>query len=143
LFALGVLGDGSRVAMNVVSGVGGWPVWRKDVLAIIGLSAVAVISLPLAREIRGALEKDLAWNSIVARCAIIFLPLAAVLSGFNNFLTIVSIAGGVFIGAQYLLIISVGRRALDLSAREKVLLDVLSFIFIFAAIYSIYVFIVR
>jgi len=99
--------------------------------------------LPLAREIRGALEKDLRWNSIVSRGAIIFLPLIAVLSGFNNFLIIVSLAGGVFIGTQYLLIISVGRRALDLSSREKILLDMLSVIFICAAIYSIYTFIVR
>jgi amino acid permease len=144
LFALGVLGGGGlRVSMDVISGIGSWPSWRKDGLAIIGLLAVAVVSLPLAREIRGALEKDLKWNSVAARCIIIFLPLAAILSGFNNFLTIVSVAGGVFIGTQYLLIISVGRRALDLSAREKILLDILALIFIFAAIYSIYAFIVR
>jgi amino acid permease len=143
LFALGVLGGGSRVTMDVISGIGSWPSWRKDILAVIGLLAVAVVSLPLAREIRGALEKDLSWNSVAARCVIIFLPLAAILSGFNNFLTIVSLVGGVFISAQYLLIISVGRRALDLSTREKVLLDILSFIFIFAAIYSLYIFIVR
>jgi hypothetical protein len=112
-------------------------------LATVGLLAVAVVSLPLSREIRGALEKDLLWNSVVSRCAIILGPLIVVLAGFNNFLVIVSLAGGVFISTQYLLIISVGRRALHLSAREKLLLDVLACIFICAAIYSVYLFIVR
>ncbi len=142
-FAFGVLGDGARVAMDTVSGIGAWPIWRKDILAVLGLLSMAVVSLPIARELRGALEKDLAWNSIAARAAIILLPLAVVLSGFNNFLTIVSVAGGVFISAQYLLIISVGRRTLALSSREKLLLDLLSVVFLCAAIYSIGAFIVR
>jgi len=143
LFALGVIGTTAHVATDTISGIAGWPLWRKDVLAVVGLASIAVVSLPLAREIRGALEKDLAWNSIVSRGAIIFLPLIAALSGFTNLLVIVSVAGGIFISTQYLLIISVGRRTLALSGREKVLLDVMAAIFVCAAIYSIYTFIVR
>jgi amino acid permease len=143
LFALGVIGSGAQVAMDTISGIAGWPVWRKDILALVGLLAVAVVSLPLSREIRGALEKDLRWNSIASRLAIILLPLATVLLGFNNFLTIVSVAGGVFLSAQYILIIAVGRRTLTLAVREKVLLDTLIVIFIWAAIYSLWSFIVR
>jgi amino acid permease len=144
LFALGVISaGGGRVAMDTISGVAGWPAWRKDILALVGILSVAVVSLPIAREIRGALEKDLLWNSVAARCAIIFLPLAAVLAGFNNFLTVVSVAGALFISTQYVLIISVGRRTLALAAREKILLDVLVGLFVCAAVYSIYVFVVR
>ncbi len=143
LFALGVIGAGGSVAMDTISGIAGWPFWRKDILAMIGILAVAVVSLPLAREIRGALEKDLGWNPLASRLVIIFLPLLSVLLGFNNFLLIVSIAGGVFLSAQYLLIISVGRRTLALSLREKIFLDIIAGIFVCATIYSIYVFVVR
>jgi hypothetical protein len=142
LFALGAIDGGFRVATDTISGIGAWPVWRRDVLAGIGLLSVGVVSSPLSREIRGALEKDLSWNSIVSRCVIIFLPLAVVLSGFNNFLAIISLAGGVFISTQYLLILSVGRRVLALSAREKILMDILAVIFICAAVYEIYRFVV-
>lgn len=142
LFAFGVIGTTPHVAMNTISGIADWPVWRRDVLAIIGLLAIGVVSLPLARELRGALEKDLSWNSLFSRVAIIGLPLAVVLSGFNNFMVIVSVAGGVFISVQYLLIVSVGRRTLMLSRREKILLDVLALIFICAAVYEIVVFVV-
>lgn len=143
LFALGVIGGGGRVAMDTISGIGSWPAWRRDILATVGLLALAVVSLPLAREIRGALEKDLKWNSIASRCVIVFLPLVAIVAGLNNFLVVVDLAGGVFISTQYLLIISVGRRALTLSARAKIVMDIFAAIFVCAAIYSLYTFIVR
>ena len=89
------------------------------------------------------MEKDLEWNSLLSRGVIVFLPLIAILSGLNNFLTIVSLAGGVFLSAQYLLIISVGRRTLVLAEREKWLLDIVTVVFFCAAVYSIWSFIVR
>ena len=104
---------------------------------------MGVVSIPIAREIRGALEKDLAWNNLVSRAIIIILPLAIVLSGFNNFLVIVSLAGGIFISAQYILIILVGRRTLRLSEREKIFLDILVVVFACAVIYEIVSFIVH
>jgi amino acid permease len=142
LFAAGVIGTVPHVAADTVSGIAAWPLWRKDILAAVGLLSVCVVSVPIAREIRGAMEKDLGWNSIVSRAAIVLLPLAAVLLGFTNFLTIVGIAGGVFISTQYLLIISVGRRTLALSAREKVLLDIVALVFVCAAVYEIWHFVV-
>jgi amino acid permease len=142
LFAAGVIGTVPHVTADTVSGIAAWPLWRRDILAAVGLLSVCVVSVPIAREIRGAMEKDLGWSSIVARAAIVLLPLAAVLLGFTNFLTIVGIAGGIFISTQYLLIISVGRRTLALSAREKVLLDAVAIVFICAAVYEIWHFVV-
>jgi len=142
LFSAGVIGTVPHVATDTISGIAAWPAWRKDILAAVGLLSVAVVSVPIAREIRGAMEKDLGWNSFVARAAIIVLPLAAVLSGFNNFLAIVGLVGGVFISTQYLLIVSVGRRTIALTTREKVLLDIVAIAFILAAVYEIWHFVV-
>jgi hypothetical protein len=143
LFSLGVLGSMPQATVDTISGIGGWPIWKRETLAIIGLLAIGVVSIPLAREIRGALEKDLGWNSFLSRLVIVGAPLVVVLAGFNNFLTIVSLAGGVFIGTQYLLIIAVGRRTLPLSSREKMFLDVLAAIFVCAAVYEVVTFIVK
>ncbi len=143
LFTLGVLGSAPHVAADTISGIGGWPFWKKDILALIGLLAMGVVSLPLAREIRGALEKDLKWNSFISRLLIVILPLVVVLAGFNNFLMIIGLAGGVFLGTQYLLIIAVARRTLSLSRREKILLDILVVIFACAVMYEIIAFVVR
>jgi amino acid permease len=143
LFALGVIGSVPYVAADTVSGIALWPAWKQSALAVIGIAALCVVSLPIARELRGAIEKDLKWNQFASRAAIILIPLATVLAGLTNFLTIVSIAGGIFLVVQYLLIISVGRRALALVPREKALLDVLAILFICAAIYQIAIFVVH
>ncbi len=143
LFALGAIGSAGQVAADTISGIAGWPVWRKDIIAILGLAAACVVSLPMARELKNVFEKDLGWNTLGSRAAIIFIPLAAVIAGFTNFLAIVSVAGGVFISAQYLLIITVGRRMLILAPREKVLLDGIAIIFAAAAVYEIVIFVVH
>jgi len=142
LFAAGVIGTVPQVTADTISGIAAWPLWRKDILAAVGLLSVCVVSVPIAREIRGAMEKDLGWNSFFSRGAIILLPLAAVLLGFNDFLAIVGIAGGIFISTQYLLIISVGRRTIALARREKLLLDIVAIVFVCAAVYEIWHFVV-
>ena len=97
----------------------GWPFWKRDILALIGLLAISIVSIPLVRELRGALEKDLRWNSFISQIVIVGVPLSVVLSGFNNFLIIVGLAGGIFISTQYLLIIAVGRKTLLFLAAKK------------------------
>ena len=143
LFALGILGSSPHVSMDTISGTGGWPLWKRDILAVIGLLAISIVSIPLIRELRGTLEKDLRWNRLFSQLVIVSVPLITVLSGFNNFLIIVGLAGGVFISTEYLLIIAVGRRTLSLSCREKIILDILDAVFICAAIYEIITFVVK
>jgi hypothetical protein len=143
LFALGILGSVPRVTVDTISSIGAWPFWKRDILAVIGLLAMGTVSIPLSREIRGALEKDLGWNDFISRAVIVILPLVVVLCGLTNFLVIVSLVGGVFISAQYILIILVGRRTLRLTGREKTLLDILTAIFICAAVYEVASFIVH
>ena len=142
LFAAGVIGTMPHVAADTISGIGAWPAWRRDLLALVGLFSIAVVSFPLARELRSAMEKDLRWNPLLSRTLIVLLPLAAVLLGFKNFLSIIGLAGGFFIAMQYLLIIFVGRKALALSRRERILLDAAAIIFCAAAVYEIWYFIV-
>jgi hypothetical protein len=112
-------------------------------LAILGLIAVGTVYLPISREIRNSLEKDLHWNKFLARGIVLFLPLAFVALGFNNFLAIVGLVGGVFVGLQYLLIISVGRRALVLGRVRKFFLDLVAAVFVIAAVYQVWTFVVH
>jgi amino acid permease len=143
MFAIGILVSASSITTDTVSGLASWSVWKKDIIAIFGLLALWTVSISLSREIRNALEKDLKWNHVVSRMIIIGLPLAVVLSGFNNFLVIIAITGGVFLSIQYLLIVSVGRRVLELSTAQKFLLDAVALVFLFAAVYSVYGFVVH
>lgn len=143
MFAAGILGSAPAVTSDTVSGLVGWPIWKKEIIAIFGLLAVATIYLPISREIKNALEKDLGWNRFASRSLILFLPLLFIGLGLNNFLVVVGLVGGLFLSLQYLLIISVGRRALVLSAAKKFLLDLVAAVFIIGAVYEVWTFVVH
>jgi len=143
LFAMGILGSAPQVTTDTISGLANWPFWKRDIIAVVGLFAIWTVSVPLTRELRNALEKDLRWNSLFARFAIVGVPLAAVILGFNDFLAVVSVAGGLFLSTQYILIVFIGLRALAFSVAQKIFLAFTAAIFIFAAIYSIYGFVVK
>jgi len=145
MFAAGIVGasSGAMITPDTASGLAAWPIWKKDMLAILGLIAVATVYLPISREIKNALEKDLHWPRGSSRPLIVLVPPALVLLGFNNFLAVVGLVGGAFLSLQYLLIISVGRRTLKLSAAQKICLDAIALVFVVAAVYSAYSFIVK
>ena len=143
MFSAGIIGSAATIAQDTVSGLSGWPLWKKEAIALMGLIAVATVYLPISREIKNALEKDLRWNKYFARAAIMFLPLIPIALGVNDFLAIIGLVGGVFVATQYLLIISVGRRALALSKAKKFSLDAAVIVFIAAAVYEVWTFIVH
>jgi amino acid permease len=143
MFAAGILGSAPHIAADTASGLMGWPIWKKDLIAVFGLFAVGTVAIPISHEIRNALENDLRWNHAVSRVAIVGLPIVAVLAGFNDFLLVVSLSGGLFIGMQYLLIVAVARRALRLSAVQKFWLDVIAIVFVLAAVYEIATFVIQ
>jgi len=143
LFAMGILGSSPITTGDILSGVFNLPLWERDIVAVIGLFAIWTASMPLSRELRNAFEKDLRWNHSFARFIIVGVPLVAVAFGFNNFLAIMSLTGGLFLSIQYLIILSVGSRALVFSRVQKILLAITASVFVFAAIYSVYSFIVK
>jgi amino acid permease len=137
LFAAGILSSAPHLTPDTVSGLAGWPTWKLDLVAVFGLFALSTVAMPISHEIRNALEKDLHWPRILSRLAIVALPLAAVLAGFTNLLTVIGLAGGLFVGMEYVLIVAVARRALALPAAQKLLLDLVAVIFLAAAVYEI------
>jgi hypothetical protein len=143
MFAAGILGSSSIITPDTASGLAAWPFWKKELLAIMGLVAVGTVYIPISREIRNSLEKDLHWNTIISRGTIIFLPPILIALGLNDFLAVVGLVGGLFLSTQYLLIVSVGRRALTLGPVKKFFLDLAALIFILAAVYAVYHFVVH
>jgi hypothetical protein len=143
LFVSGIIGSAPLVTPDTASGLVAWPLWKKDALALLGLLAVATVYLPISREIKNSLEKDLHWPKLASRALIVFLPPALILVGLNNFLIVVGLVGGLFLSMQYLLIVSVGRRVLSLSPAKNFFLDLVAAAFIIAAVYEVWTFIVH
>jgi len=143
MFAAGILGSSFIITPDTASGLAAWPFWKKELLAIMGLIAVGTVYIPISREIRNSMEKDLRWNTIVSRGTIILLPPALIFLGLNNFLVVIGLVGGLFLSMQYLLLILVGRRALAPGPVKRSFLDLAAVIFVLAAIYEVWQFVVH
>lgn len=143
LFIAGIYGSASVITTDTVSGLTNWPVWKTGLLGLLGIFAIWTSYVPIGLEIKNSLEKDLKWNRIIGSGLVLFLPPLLIILGLNNFLRAVGLAGGVFLSVQYLLIILVSRKVLELSRAEKLLLNSLGFVFILAAVYEIYYFVLH
>ncbi len=143
MFVTGILGSAPSITPDTVSGLVGWPIWKREVVAALGLFAVWTIFLPISREVKNALEKDLHWHPVAARSTIVILPLLLVGLGINNFFAVVELVGGVFLSLQYLLIVAVGRRALGFAGAKKALLDAVAAVFILGFVYEVWTFVVH
>jgi amino acid permease len=143
MFAAGIIRSAPHLTTDTISGLAAWPFWKRGVVAVLGLFAITTVSMPISHEIRNALEKDLHWNRVISRLIIICLPPAVVLSGFNNFILAIGLAGGVFVSMEYLLIIAIAERALVLSVAKKFGLNLIGLVFLAAALYEIVSFIVK
>jgi hypothetical protein len=136
-FSIGFLGSSSSLfASGNISDLSNWPLWKRDLVALIGLLSIWTVSMPLGRELRNSFEKDLKWNHILSRLLIIGIPILIVISGFNNFVVVMGIAGGFFIGSQYILILSVGIKALQFSKLQYFFISLIMALFIFTVVYS-------
>lgn len=114
---------------------------QLQIAGFLGLILVLVSYWPVGLEVKNGLERDLKWAPAVGGLTVIFSPLILYLLGLKNFLPLIGIVGGVFLSLQYLLILLVAKKSLNLGFWRKTLINFLSAVFILGAIYEIYYFI--
>ncbi|MEK7077313.1 MAG: hypothetical protein AAB967_03730, partial [Patescibacteria group bacterium] len=142
-FVFGIFGHAPQITPDTVSGLSGWPAYRVGLLAALGLFAIWTSYVPIGLEIRNALETDLGWRRRASLLFVFAAPLALVALGFNNFFRAVGVAGGVFLGLQYVLILLVAWRALKAKPLLTALIGALAAVFLLGAVYEIYSFVLH
>lgn len=142
MFVLGILASAPLITSDTLSGLLGWPRFEFSLLAVLGIFAMWVSYFLIGLEIKNSLESDLRINRFLSVSIVLFLPLILLAMGANNFLKIIGLVGGVFLSLQYLLIIFVGKKILNPTGIKKFFLNFISLVFILAAVYEIYYFIV-
>ena len=143
LFVIGILGSDGAISTDTLSGISSWPLWKLQLLAWLGIFAIWTSYMPISLEIKNELDDDLRLPASFSLVAAVVVPLLIFLSGFLNFLGAISLAGGVFLAIQYVFIILVSKKILALSGLKKFFADLLIFVFLAAAAYEIYYFVVR
>lgn len=121
LFVFGIWGLSEVVSEDAISGlVGQIP---KEVLALIGVfglislwSSYIVIGL----DIKNALKFDLRFPKILAGLTVVVLPPLLYFWGFQSFLTLVGIVGGVFIALEGIFIVLMWLGARKMKSEEVI-----------------------
>ncbi len=136
-------GSVGAIAEDTLSGIVGWSPLMLGVMGVLGLFALWTSYLPISLEIKNSLERDLGWSPFLVFTILAGVPILVALFGIKDFVSVLGLAGGIFLAVQYILIILVSRRVLILKRFEKILASLVVLAFILAAIYEIYYFVIR
>lgn len=142
MFVLGILGSTFQITTDTVSGLGFWPLWKLATLAALGLFAIWTSYIPIGLEIKNSLMEAFHWDARDALLFAVFVPPILLILGFNSFLGVIGLAGGVFLAMQYVLIVLVGKRVLKLKGKENLFFNGVIAAFLLAAVYEAYYFVV-
>ncbi len=140
LFVIAILSSPYTVTPDAISGLGDWEFWKKVVLVIVGICAIATSYLPIGLEIENGLQKDLKKPRSISELIVIFFPLFLVFSGLTDFISIIELVGAVFVGVQYMCIILVAKKTVALRPFERVVADCALALFAGLALYQLVVF---
>lgn len=122
------------VAADAVSGMTVMPVILGVLIGVLGFLALITSYVFLGMELRGIFERDLKVPSVIAAISIVSLPIVLYFMGFNNFLWLISLAGGLFLAIESIMVIMMRRVA----TRKRRAIDIfLIAILLSAIIYEI------
>jgi len=106
LFVCGVVGLSGQVSEDAVSGlVGNVPVFVLYLLGVLGFFSLWSTYIMLSQEIRKSLEEDFRFPGVLSGLVVVLVPLVLYFLGFNNFLMLAGVVGGIFIAFEGILIV--------------------------------------
>ena len=126
LFVFGIWGLSEVVSEDAISGlVGQIPQGVLTLVGIFGLISLWSSYIVIGLDVKNALKYDLKFPKILAGLTVIVSPPLFYFWGFQSFLTLVSMVGGVFIAFEGIFIALMWLRASKASA-EKIIFKKLS-----------------
>lgn len=142
LFVLGVFGSGAPITQDTLSGFAFSPVFLA-LAGIFGIFLIWTSYVPMGFEIMNTLEKDLGQPPATSFGIVTLTPLALYFLGLNSFVTVISLAGGIFLALQYVFILLVAIRALALKGVKRFLAQATAALFVLGIVYEIWYFVIR
>ena len=122
MFIIGILSLGNNTSEDAVSGlIGHLPIVWLWLLGILGLTAIWSTYIVVGQDIAQSLELDFKLPKILALLTVLFAPLLLYFAGLKDFLGLVSLVGGVFIGLESILIILMWKKIPKSQAKDVML----------------------
>lgn len=143
LFVLAIFRSAGTMSPDTISGLSSWPFWKLQIIGWLGVLALWVSYTPTSLEIKNELDKDMRLPRWLSLAVPFLFPPLIFLSQHLSFLNTISLVGGVFLALQYVFIILVSKKVLKLSGLRNFFANLLIFVFMAAAAYEIYYFVVK
>lgn len=143
VFAAGVVGLSGAVSEDAVSGIVGLPPMLLGTIGILVLTSLLSSYFMVGVSVMRILERDVKTPRLLSSAAVIAAPLALYAAGLQDFLTLVSISGGIFIALEGIFIALMWQKAhekrmpLLVSPKLRRGVGVLVFVFVVGALYEI------
>jgi len=114
LFVIGVLNLSSVVSEDAISGlVGHLPSRAVELLGILGIISLWSTYIVIGRDIKRSLEHDFNFPKILIFLFVVLAPLGLYFCGLYDFLRLIEITGGIFIGLEGIFIILMHQKAVN------------------------------
>ncbi len=111
LFVFGILGLSSIVSEDAISGlIGHVPDLILTLIGIFGLISLWSSYIVIGLDVKNTMRYDLKFPKILAGLTVIFSPLILFLLGFQNFLAMIGLVGGIFIALEGIFIVLMWRK---------------------------------
>ncbi len=99
------------VTPDAVTGLTILPAWGLAAIGILGLLAILDSYILLGMEFVGIVSKDIGKPKAMSYLLLTIIPIAIYLLGTSDFLVLVGITGGVFLAAESIMVVLMGRKA--------------------------------
>lgn len=122
IFVIGILSITDSPSPDTVSGLKALLPWGLTALfGVLGAVAVFSTYIVIGRDVKKSLVYDLNFSSFWAALVVVAAPLFIYLLGFQEFIKLTGIVGGIFIGLEQSLVLLMWRKASKIPSKEKIL----------------------
>lgn len=145
LFIFGIIGISKIITNDSVKNIASLPFPIAIIIGILGLLSILSSYIVIGLSTKEIMEKDLNFPKIISNTIIIFFPWILILTGLNNFIRAITIAGGIFLALEGVLIILIWKKMNVLKIKDflfkkkpkKITVQTILFILFLGIIYAI------
>jgi hypothetical protein len=109
-FILGIIGISKTITSDSVESIMALPYPAAATIGILGLFSILSSYIVIGLSTKEIMEKDLNFPKIISNPIIIFSPWILILAGLNSFIGAITVAGGIFLALEGVLIIMIWKK---------------------------------
>jgi len=111
MFVVGIIGIAKVITEDSVVSIASLSYGAAAIIGLVGflslLSSYAVVGL----SVRDILRDDIKFNHILANLIVIAAPILLIYAGFDNFIKVITLAGGIFLALEGMIVVAMWKKA--------------------------------